>query len=273
MIKNLLLIGCGKMGGALLKGFAQKFVTTQFYVIDPHLKSKPLFADYINIHFFQDLDHLPKTLTPDIILFAVKPQISDDVLKKAASYEKFTERATAISVMAGKTLETLKSYFHPKLPFVRVMPNTPSSVLAGVSLAIGEGIDQPQKQQVHNLLQSVGEVYWLAHENQIDALTTLSGCGPAYLFLFIEVLTKACLKLGLEDKALIQKIAIQTLYGSAKLALNSEESPEILRKNVTSPKGMTEVALNVLIEKEGLQMLFDQALQKAYNRAKELARI
>jgi pyrroline-5-carboxylate reductase len=175
-----------------------------------------------------------------------------------------------ISVAAGIRVKDLARWLGRAPPIVRVMPNTPALVLSGAAgMFAGEGVSDSQKQLAENILRAVGLSLWVEQEELLDAVTALSGSGPAYFFLLMEVLENAAVKLGLkpEDARLL---SLQTAFGAAKMALESSEDAATLRGRVTSKGGTTEQALRVLQE-GGIQALFDSALQAAYQRSISLA--
>ena len=154
---------------------------------------------------------------------------------------------------------------------VRVMPNTPAAVRRGISGAIGNAnVSSAQRDVCSLLIEAVSELHWLENESQIDAVTAISGSGPAYVFLLAECLAEAGRKLGLSDK-LAERLGRVTVSGSGELLYRSDADVVTLRQNVTSEGGTTEAALNTLMAKDGLQVLMDQAVKRAADRSKELA--
>lgn len=260
---HILLIGAGKMGGALLAAWRHKHEALSITVLESDAaKVKDLMEDGVNV--ISSLAQVKDS--PDCIVLAVKPQGMDGVLKELSSYST----SLILSIAAGKTL----AYFAKHLgdaPVVRAMPNTPALIRKGITaLVANRHVGEDQKALAEQLLSAAGEVVWLDAEAQIDAVTAVSGSGPAYVFYFLEALIKAGGVQGLPED-IARRLALQTLRGSVKLAMKSEESLEQLRRNVTSPGGTTEAALKVLMRKDGLEALLNEAVAAAVKRSEELA--
>lgn len=267
---SIALIGCGKMGSALLRGWINGKAARHIYILDPGGLPEE-FEDYTpkKITFFDKADLFagahPKA---DIFVIAVKPQIMDPVcaaIKKAVPPE-----ALLISIAAGQTIASFASRFHSHQPIIRSMPNTPASIGQGMTVACGNQYTTPAHRHLAgSLLSAVGLVEWINDENLMDAVTAVSGSGPAYIFLLIEALAKAGSKAGLNPD-FAMKLARQTVIGSAALAANDPLPAEKLRQNVTSPGGTTAAALDVLMAADGLQPLFDKAIEAATVRSRML---
>jgi pyrroline-5-carboxylate reductase len=257
--KSLLLVGAGKMGSALLCAW-----------LDAGMKKKSIvaFDKAISIkgHSIKSLNDLKNI--PECVVIAVKPQSMDEVLPEL--WKRFGAVPLYISIAAGKTTAYLKKNLGDAA-IIRAMPNTPALIGRGMSaLYAGSKVSKKQKQYAVNLFESVGEVIWLNKETQMDAVTAISGSGPAYVFLILESLIAAGKSHGLpEDMA--KTLAIQTLLGSTKLAKISKQPLAKLRANVTSKGGTTEAALEVLIKDNHLKLLFKDAINAAARRSKELA--
>jgi len=202
----------------------------------------------------------------DTLVLAVKPQ---DMKRALASLGSEVRSALVISIAAGLAIETLSRWLGGHRRIVRCMPNTPALIGAGITgLFAAAEVSAAEKQKAESILRAVGEVVWLAEERLLDPVTAVSASGPAYVFWFIEQLAASAVKLGIpKDDAL--KLAKHTVLGAAQLALASEDSPETLRKNVTSKGGTTEAALNVFDE-EKLAERFMRAVQAASRRGAEL---
>lgn len=259
---KILLIGAGKMGGALLSAWINKGVSAStITVIDPNAQLTTAGVNQIN--------SLSETSADvDCIVLAVKPQSMDDVLRTLAAKKS---KAMIISIAAGKTLGYFEKHLGAETPIVRAMPNTPAIVGKGISALIAnENVSDEQRQLAECLLRAAGRTVWLNDEAQMDAVTAISGSGPAYVFLFLDALIAAGIAQGLPQDVAAQ-LAIQTVRGSVKLAQKSEESLEQLRRNVTSPGGTTEAALNVLMKDNALERLLNDAVAAATKRSKELA--
>ena len=204
----------------------------------------------------------------DTLVLAVKPQ---DMKRALASLGSEVRGALVISVAAGITLQTLSRWLGGHRKIVRCMPNTPGLIGAGITgLYASSDVSAAEKQKAEGILRAVGEVVWLSEEKLIDPVTAVSASGPAYVFWFIEQLAAAAVQLGIpKDDAL--KLAKHTVLGAAKLAMESGDSPEVLRKNVTSKGGTTEAALNVF-EQEKLAERFMRAVEAASKRGEEMGK-
>lgn len=268
-INGLLLIGCGKMGSAILDGALDKGLNPQkVRVIDPSseiragLDRKGIKTSE-NISDFHDF-------TPEIILAAVKPFTIEAV---APSLKAFTDKgAVLVSIIAGRQIKWFEEKLGKKAAIIRAMPNTPAAVGRGITgLMASASITEKQKESVQVLFDACGEAVWLDKESQIDAVTAISGSGPAYVFYFTEALTNAAVSLGLPLET-AKKLAKATVCGAAELMYQSAETPETLRQNVTTPNGTTAAALEILTDsKNGLSPLMEKAAKAAEIRSKELA--
>ena len=255
------------MGGALLAGWLEQGISpSDAIVVDPHYESKTGPAD---IHSVSSPQQLPAGFTPDVVLLAVKPQTMDQV---APSYRRFAGSAVFLSIAAGRTIASLEAVLGSEAAIVRAMPNTPASVGRGATgLLANRNVSEQQRRTCDQLVTAVGKAVWVEHENQLDAVTALSGSGPAYVFLLVEALTAAGENLGLPtDVAAI--LARETVTGSGELLHRSPLPAAALRENVTSPNGTTYAALQVLMKQEdGLADLMRRATEAACRRAEELA--
>jgi pyrroline-5-carboxylate reductase len=265
---KILLVGCGKMGGALLGGWLDQGIQgTNVHAIEPFQDFAGPFKDQ-GVSFHNTLDELDAGFAPDFVLFAVKPQMMDDVVP---AYVRFAPHSTFISIAAGKTITYFESKLGGEAAIIRVMPNTPAAVRRGISIACGNAaVDNQTKATCLALLEAVGEASWLEDEALIDAVTAVSGSGPAYVFLLAETMAQAGIEAGLSPEMATQ-LAVQTVAGSGELLVQSDDDAATLRKNVTSPGGTTEAALGVLMGENGVQELMSKAIAKAVERSKELA--
>jgi pyrroline-5-carboxylate reductase len=256
---TLLLVGCGKMGGAMLRGWRERHAADRFVVVEP--------AGGEDV--FRDAESLPQDLSPDVIVLAVKPQMMDAALP---SYRRFARPgALLLSIAAGKTLAYFARHLGPEAAVVRAMPNTPAAVGRGITVACANAhASAAQRTLCDRLLAAVGEVAWVEEEGLIDPVTAVSGGGPAYVFLLIEVLAKAGIASGLPED-LAMRLARSTVVGAGELARVSPEPASRLRENVTSPKGTTFEALKILMGPKGIEPLFIEAIAAATRRSRELA--
>ena len=261
----LLLIGGGKMGSAMLSGWLEQGAT-QVVVIDPAPGAAALAGPCVSV--YATLDHLPPDFLPKVLVIAVKPQVAASVLP---AYRMLAAGQLAVSIMAGKTLADLQYLLGPAASVVRAMPNTPAAIRQGITIATSEpnALSRNQRDLVTRLLGAVGAVDWIEDEALMDAVTAVSGSGPAYVFLLAECMEQAALAQGLPPD-LARKLARHTVSGSGNLLAASEESAAKLRENVTSPAGTTAAALAVLMESWPETM--KQAVAAAVARSRELAK-
>jgi pyrroline-5-carboxylate reductase len=261
----ILLIGCGKMGGALLTGWRQRAIAKNYVVVEPALPASLRTAD-VSAH--SDPTQLGPDLVPAAIVFAVKPQSLDEV---APHYRRFAGRAPFLSICAGKTIAYFQRQLGPAAAIVRAMPNTPAAIGRGIAvLCANQAASADARTLCGELLAAVGEIAWVEDESLIDAVTAVSGSGPAYVFLLIECLAAAGVEAGLPPDLALQ-LARATVSGSGDLAQRASESAAQLREAVTSPGGTTRAALDVLMAKDGLEPLMKKAVAAATRRSRELA--
>ena len=258
-------IGAGNMARSLIGGLISSGVNSSNLVAtDPSEEARNNLNEDFSIQTFADNQKLVDEC--DVIVFAVKPQ----VLKTVASSIKAKETALYITIAAGIPSKSLDNWLGNNKAVVRSMPNTPSLVLSGASgLFANTHVSNTQKDLAESVLRAVGLTVWVEHEAQLDAVTALSGSGPAYFFMVMEAMEKAGEALGLPAET-ARLLAIQTGFGSTKLALEMDDSPEELRKKVTSPGGTTEQAIK-MFEQHDLLGIFAKAMTAASTRAKELA--
>jgi len=262
-------VGCGKMGGALLRGWLARGVPGKdVFVVDPAPRDlEDVQARGVTIA--TALDQVPAGLQPGIVLLAIKPQFMDEALP---AYRRFVRPGTVfLSIAAGKTVAYLKGKLGPDAAIVRSMPNTPAAVGRGMSVILKDpGIPAATLDLCGQLLSAVGKVGWIEEEDQINAVTAVSGGGPAYVFLLIECLAEAGRAAGLPADLAMQ-LARETVTGSGELAHQSPETATQLRQAVMSPKGTTIEALAILMAADGLQPLLTKAIAAATRRGREIA--
>ncbi len=265
---TLLLVGCGKMGGALLAGWLEQGIDpAQVVVVEPALDPARI-AIPAGVDVVANAEDIASDVSPAVIVLAVKPQAMDDVVP---AYAKYADAgAVYLSIAAGTTISYFAAKFGEQARIVRVMPNTPAAVGRGMSvLCANANVDAAQKSICGDLLSAVGQTTWLDNESLMDAVTAVSGSGPAYVFLMIECLAEAARKVGLPD-AMANQLALETIAGAGELARQADDDPTQLRINVTSPGGTTAAALDHLMADNGLQPLMDRAVKAAEQRGKEL---
>ena len=261
--RGLCLLGCGKMGSALLAGWLGKGVPASAVWV-----SDPAPSDWLRetgVHLNEDM---PKS--PAIVVVAVKPQMMDAALPSMA--EMAGGATVFLSIAAGKTIATFEAILGAETPIVRSMPNTPAAIGQGITAIVGNAVASAQDLDLAEaLLASVGRVVRLTDEAQMDAVTAVSGSGPAYVFHMIEAMAAAGEAMGLQA-ALAYDLALETVAGAGALAAKRDDSAAQLRINVTSPAGTTAAALDVLMdEANGLPPLLARAMQAAKTRSEELS--
>jgi len=265
----LLLAGAGNMGFALLSGWLDRGLSPASVIVqDP--SPPPRIKQTLDTHGIQvhaEVRALPKP--PAVILVAVKPQVMDEVFPPLA---KLAGRNTVVlSVAAGRPIKGFEASLSPGIAVVRAMPNTPASVGRGITVAVGNAHVTPQQRETcDQLLRAVGEVAWVDDEGLMDAVTAVSGSGPAYVFHLAECMAKAGVDAGLPP-ALAQQLACWTVAGAGELLHRSDLDPAVLRQNVTSPNGTTYAALQVLMAEDGLAQLMRKTVAAAARRSRELA--
>lgn len=262
-------MGCGKMGGALLGGWLDQRIAgtpdRPVAVIEPNEAAMKPFAGAANVARATDA----KGLKPSVVVLAIKPQMMDAALGALAGVAE--SKPLFLSIAAGKTLAYFAKRLGTDAAVVRAMPNTPAAVGRGVTVAVANPHVAPaMRETAQALLAAVSEVHWVADEGLLDAVTAVSGGGPAYVFLLIEALAEAGRQAGLPAD-LAMRLARVTVSGSGELARQSSEAPAALRQNVTSPGGTTLEALKILMAPDGLQPLFNRAIAAATKRSRELA--
>jgi pyrroline-5-carboxylate reductase len=263
----LLLVGCGKMGGALLSGWLDRSLAQRVVVIEPG-PGAAAFAGKPGIAILDSADALADAFAPAVVVLAVKPQTMAEVLP---AYRRFAGRALFLSIAAGKTLGFFTRLLGPEAAVVRAMPNTPAAIGRGIAVACANArVSAAERALAERLLAAVGEVGWVEDEALIDAVTAVSGSGPAYVFLLIECLAEAGVAAGLPAD-LAARLARATVAGSGELARLSSDGAAALREAVTSPGGTTRAALDVLMAADGLAPLLRRAVLAAARRSRELA--
>ena len=271
--RNLLLVGCGNMGGALLATWANAdtLAGTAYCVIDHQPKIQIASRHSVRLQAHHNLDTVSPNYAPDIVVFAVKPQELDAMLPAYA--KRFALKPLYISIAAGKELAFYARHLGAAARVIRAMPNTPATIGCGMTvLCRNERASEKDLEEAKLLFGAAGTVANLDDESLMHAVTAISGCGPAYTFLFIDAIMQAGMQRGL-DETLARTLAEQTVLGASSLASASRgESLAALRQRVASPGGATEAALNVLMkDRGGLAALLRQAVDAAVARSAELA--
>ncbi len=266
---TITLIGCGRMGGAMLKGWLGSDIDATYNVIEPF--GQPDFTkSNERVRYGKEINDITSEIeASDVCILAVKPQMMADVCN--ALNETVSNECLILSVAAGQTIANFESYFGKSQPITRVMPNTPAAIGEGMSVAVSNSnVTSDQKDIVTRLLECSGKAAWVEDESLMNAVTAVSGSGPAYIFHLIEALASAGEHVGL-DQETAMTLARQTVIGSAALAGHEASTPaSTLRENVTSPNGTTAAALDVLMDGR-FQEILNEALNAAKTRGEELA--
>lgn len=262
----LVLVGAGNMGGAMLNGWLDAGMDpASIVVIDP--KPSEAMAARLATSGVRCESSAPEGLTAGVLMLAVKPQVMDAVLEVLTGL--VGPQTVSLSIAAGKTI----AYFEERLggAIVRSIPNTPAMVGRGITGAVANAaVSAEARDEIDRLLSVCGPVEWVEDEALIDAITAVSGSGPAYVFYLVECMAEAGRKCGLPAD-LAMRLARATVTGAGELMHRSPDGAATLRQNVTSPNGTTAAALAVLMDEDGIQPLFDKALRAAADRSRELA--
>lgn len=263
----LLLLGCGKMGGAMLSGWLEQGLPPETVVVEPHAPAMEAFAG--RVRHVTSTAEIPRDFRPAAVILATKPQEAPVAIPALAPLAG--PGVVFLSIMAGRTVAGLSALLGPGARVVRAMPNTPAAVRQGFTVGFaGPGVDGAQRSLCDALLAAIGEAAWVEEEGMIDAVTAVSGGGPAYVFLLAEVMEQAALAEGLPAD-LARRMARATVAGSGALLGASDQDAAALRRAVTSPKGTTERALAVLMRQGALPDLMAEAIAAATARSRELA--
>ena len=258
------------MGSALLQGWLDQGISaSSITIVEPNQDAARDFTDRLGVNAVANADALASGYAPDVIILAVKPQIMDQVLP---SYARLSAGGPVfLSIAAGKTLSDFAAILGDDAAVVRAMPNTPASVGRGISVGCPNAhVTDSQATTCKELLSAVGEVEWVEDEHLMDAVTALSGSGPAYIFLLAEAMSQAGQQAGLTPD-MADRLARATVAGSGELLHRSLAPAATLRENVTSPGGTTAAALAVLMADDGMTALLTRAIAAATRRSKELA--
>lgn len=266
---KLVLVGAGKMGGAMLQGWLRRGVRPdQVVVLDPGPPAEVarLLAER-RIARNPDLQGVSGI---EVVILAIKPQMFEDVLPGLADVLS-SQRPLSLSIAAGRTIAGMERHFGTEAPVIRAMPNTPAAIGCGITAMVANrNVSADQLKLAQTLLEAVGDVVMLDDEALMDAVTAVSGSGPAYVFYVTECLAKAGAAAGLAPD-LAMRLARATVSGSGELMAVSGVPASALRENVTSPKGTTYEALQVLMADDGLMPLMVKAVAAAARRSRELA--
>ena len=268
-IQKIGFIGGGNMASSLMSGLiASGHSPRHLWVSDINPDTLKALAENLNVNTSTSNDAVINEV--DVVVLAVKPQTLSSVAKSAAALIQ-QKQPLVVSIAAGISQQSLSQWLGAETAIVRCMPNTPALVLTGATaLHANTKVTDEQRNLAENIMRSVGIALWVDDESELDAVTAVSGSGPAYYFLLMEAMEKAALELGLSEvtaRLLVQ----QTALGAAKIALESSESPEQLRKRVTSPGGTTQRAIETF-EQGGFTELVSKALHAARDRSIEMSK-
>ncbi|WP_134080797.1 pyrroline-5-carboxylate reductase [Thiohalophilus thiocyanatoxydans] len=260
-------IGGGNMARSLIGGLCQSDLPpASLHVSEPDETRRQALQDDFGISVHADNQALVDAC--EVVVLAVKPQQLKAVI--TALQSRADDGKLYLTIAAGIRTDSLQQWLGGERSIVRAMPNTPALVQSGATgLYANRHVTETQKGLAESILRAVGLTVWVTEEAQMDAVTALSGSGPAYFFMVMEMMEQAAVKLGLPTET-ARLLTLQTAFGAARLALEIEEDPAQLRRNVTSPGGTTEQAIQALADHD-IQQMFEQALQAAHDRARELA--
>ena len=263
--ERIVVVGFGNMGQALVRGwFAKGRGASSMRVVEPAAAARAVARD-LGVAVEDGVG------AADVVVLAVKPNQLADVLPRCGAAVR--SGAVFLSIAAGKTLAEIGKGLGGDVGVVRAMPNTPAAIGRGMTaLVANAAASRVQRALCGELLAAVGSVAWLDDERHMDAVTAISGSGPAYVFLLIECFEQAAIELGL-DAALARQLALATVAGASAYAADAREAPAELRRRVTSPKGTTQAALDVLMAEPGMRELLVRATDAAARRSRELAKV
>ncbi len=266
--KNIGFIGGGNMASSLIKGLcASGHAPSQIWVSDVNQETLHSLSSSLNVNISSNNAALVDEV--DVVVLAVKPQIIRAVAEEVAEVLQ-QKKCLIVSIAAGVTQQSLSRWLGENLAIVRCMPNTPALVLSSATaLHANHYVDELQRDLAENILRSVGISLWVDNEAELDAVTAVSGSGPAYYFLLMEAMEKVAIDMGLSQE-MARLLIQQTALGAAKIALESSESPQQLRQRVTSPNGTTQRAIETF-EQGGFSELVFQALHAAKKRSIEMS--
>ncbi|MEZ5810068.1 MAG: pyrroline-5-carboxylate reductase [Rhizobiaceae bacterium] len=269
MMTKLILVGCGNMGYAMLAGWcgAGSVEASDVIVVEPFEPLRDR-ASVLGVTAVAVPAEIAPGTAAELVIFAVKPQMIGEVID---DYRRFADTGAAVvSIIAGTRIAFFEQRLGGNVPIIRCMPNTPAAIGRGMMVTVANAhVDAGTAATVADLLAASGEVATVENEDLMDAVTAVSGSGPAYVFHFIECLTAAGIDAGL-PAGTAAMLAGQTVYGAASLARESDEEPGRLREQVTSPNGTTAAALAVLMGEDRLKTLVSEAVDAARKRSIEL---
>lgn len=261
---KMVLIGCGKMGGALLSNWQSANLLTQSYVVDPYADGS---QQDENVTFLKEASDIPQGYVPDVLVIAVKPQLFAEVITDYRDWIA-QHHPLLISIMAGRTMASIEEKAG-EAAIIRTMPNLPTMIGQGVTALLANArVSDAQKTSATQLFEAAGEALWVKKESDLDDITAISGSGPGFVFHFLECYINAAKKLGFSDEQ-SRLLVYQTVLGSTQMALQSTQDAAELREAVTSKNGTTQAGLEVLMQ--DLSALMEATTQATKKRSLELA--
>ncbi len=268
--KTIAFIGCGNMAASLINGLVSDgYNPKKIIASDPNSASTAQLSSHLGIE--STSDNVEAIEFAEIVVLAVKPQMLEQVAAATAPAVQ-KKQPLVISIAAGVQEKDIENWLGGNIALVRTMPNTPAMIKVGATvLHANSMVTSEHKNQAETILRAVGLTQWVESEAMLDAVTAISGSGPAYFFLVMEAMEDAAVELGL-PKETAHLLTLQTALGAARMAMESSDTPAVLREKVTSPGGTTEAALK-RFEEGGLRDLFLQALTKARDRSIELSKL
>lgn len=269
-MKKIAVIGAGSMSEALIAGMIENELiqSKQIYVTNNsnHERLKQLEIAYGVTGTYQNNELLTNA---DVVILAMKPKDAKAAIEKIKQY--LTSKMLIVSVLAGVSMQSIEQFAHQALPIVRAMPNTSAAIgQSATAVATNKLVTPEQKQRIKALFETIGYVTFV-HENQLDAVTGLSGSGPAYIYYLIEAMEKSAVEIGLDEKT-AKELIVQTLIGAAGMVAKSAKTPKQLREEVTSPGGTTEAGVKIL-ESFEVQEAFISCIKEATSQSKRLGRM
>ena len=266
-MSKIVFIGGGNMASCLIGGMlANGFSSKDIIVSEPNEDSRKRLASTYGV--LTTADNIDAVSQADIVVLAVKPQIMGAAVSPLAA--ALEHKPIIVSIAAGIPVNALQNWMGQELKIVRAMPNTPAMVQSGATgLFANQSLEQNQKAVIESIFSAVGYACWVNQESDIDAVTAVSGSGPAYFFLIYEAMLKVAQELGLDSET-ASKLTLHTAMGAARLAITSEDAPRKLRKQVTSPGGTTQAAIESF-QAQNLEQVFRQAMTAAVERAREMS--
>ena len=268
-MNKILIVGCGHMGSALLSSWIKK-TSFKFTVVDPKNYSSLKKKFPKKIKFYKSFNQIKSVRDFDVIVFAIKPQVANKVIKAYSNLVK--KNILLISIIAGKQINFLQKSIIYTNQIVRVMPNMPALVERGTSCLVSSKSTSFNNKKISlNLFEKVGTAIWLKKESDLDKITAISGSGPAYYFLFIYYLEMAAYDLGLSKK-IAKELVYKTAYGSLKLLEKDSSEAKDLKNKIAVKGGTTEAAIKVFEKNNSFKNIIHKAIKAAYSKSKKLSK-